>query len=225
MRYDYNLNTAYFDNFALTLDGAQCYTYDDDGNVVAVNRTNTDEISNVYSGGDLISSTGGANGMFEYEYDSKHNVTKVTTANLTMSLSYDANGNATSTRLEGGGKYATTSATYVDSGTKVGTITDDSGAKTTNTYVANTDLLKSVSTAVSQTGSTTSGSLSTSYTYDSVDRMSTVTQDLVNVAYSYASGNLSLIKRGYANSTGDCDQDYSFTHNQVRSATDRLGRG
>ena len=212
VRYDYNLNTAYFDNFALTLDGAQCYTYDDDGNVVAVNRTNTDEISNVYSGGDLISSTGGANGMFEYEYDSKHNVTKVTTANLTMSLSYDANGNATSTRLEGGGKYATTSATYVDSGTKVGTITDDSGAKTTNTYVANTDLLKSVSTAVSQTGSTTSGSLSTSYAYDSVDRMSTVTQDLVNVAYSYASGNLSLIKRSYTN--GDCDQNYSFTYNR-----------
>ena len=55
-----------FRSIAPILDGAQCYTYNDDGKVVAVNRTNTDELSNVYSGADLISSTGGASGMFEY---------------------------------------------------------------------------------------------------------------------------------------------------------------
>lgn len=214
VRYDNNVNAAYFDNFALTLDGAQCYTYDDKGNVVAVNRTNTDEIANVYSGADLISSTGGANGMFEYEYDSKHNVTKATGAGLTMSLSYDANGNATSTRLEDGVNYSTTSATYVDSGTKVGTVTDDTGAVTGNTYIPGTDLLKSTSRASSDAGGSSSGQLYTDYSYDSVDRVSTVKQDLVKLAYTYASGNLSLIRRGYDSTVGNCNQDYSFTYNR-----------
>ena len=214
VRYDNNVNAAYFDNFALTLDGAQCYTYDDKGNVVAVNRTNTDEIANLYSGADLISSTGGANGMFEYEYDSKHNVTKATGAGLTMSLSYDANGNATSTRLEDGVNYSTTSATYVDSGTKVGTVTDDTGAVTGNTYIPGTDLLKSTSRASSDAGGSSSGQLYTDYSYDSVDCVSTVKQDLVKLAYTYASGNLSLIRRGYDSTVGNCNQDYSFTYNR-----------
>ena len=72
--------------------------------------------------------------------------------------------------------------------------------------------MKSTSRATSDAGGSSSGQLYTDYSYDSVDRMSTVTQDLVNVAYSYASGNLSLIKRSYTN--GDCDQNYSFTYNR-----------
>ena len=212
VRYDYNLNTAYFDNFALTLDGAQCYTYDDDGNVVAVNRTNTDEISNIYSGGNLISSTGGANGMFEYEYDSKHNVTKVKTSDLTMSLSYDANGNAISSRLEGGGKYMSTSATYVDGGTKVGTVTDNAGVKTVNTYVTNTDLLKRTRTEASNTnpGNTL---LTKKYTYDSADRISGMSDGIGAVAYSYKSGNLSKIERS-KDGDSSVSQAYTFTYNK-----------
>lgn len=72
--------------------------------------------------------------------------------------------------------------------------------------------MKSTSRATSDAGGSSSGQLYTDYSYDSVDRMSTVTQDLVNVAYSYASGNLSLIKRSYTN--GDCNQNYSFTYNR-----------
>ena len=212
VRYDYNLNTAYFDNFALTLDGAQCYTYDDDGNVVAVNRTNTDEISNIYSGGNLISSTGGANGMFEYEYDSKHNVTKVKTSDLTMSLSYDANGNAISSRLEGGGKYMSTSATYVDGGTKVGTVTDNAGVKMVNTYVTNTDLLKRTRTEASNTNPG-NALLTKKYTYDSADRISGMSDGIGAVAYSYKSGNLSKIERS-KDGDSSVSQAYTFTYNK-----------
>ena len=213
VRYDNNVNAAYFDNFALTLDGAQCYTYDDKGNVVAVNRTNTDEIANVYSGADLISSTGGANGMFEYEYDSKHNVTKVKNAGLTLALSYDSNGNATSSRLEEGTKYATTSATYTDGGTKVGTVTDNLGAKVINNYKTGTDLLRKTRTTVSDTNPNNGAFESKTYTYDSVDRTTGISDGDADVTYSYASGNLSVIGRSETDNSA-VSQEYTFTYNK-----------
>ena len=213
VRYDNNVNAAYFDNFALTLDGAQCYTYDDKGNVVAVNRTNTDEIANLYSGADLISSTGGANGMFEYEYDSKHNVTKVKNAGLTLALSYDSNGNATSSRLEEGTKYATTSATYTDGGTKVGTVTDNLGAKVINNYKTGTDLLRKTRTTVSDTNPNNGAFESKTYTYDSVDRTTGISDGDADVTYSYASGNLSVIGRSETDNSA-VSQEYTFTYNK-----------
>ena len=74
--------------------------------------------------------------------------------------------------------------------------------------------MKSTSRATSDAGGSSSGQLYTDYSYDSVDRVLTVKQDLVKLAYTYASGNLSLIRRGYDSTVGNCNQDYSFTYNR-----------
>ncbi|MBR7032079.1 MAG: carbohydrate binding domain-containing protein, partial [Clostridia bacterium] len=99
--YKKNANTAYFDEIALFRESAQAYTYNDDGKVVAVNQTKTDELSNTYSGADLISQTGGASGTVSYDYDNHHNVTGVTNGGVNLTLTYDGKGNATSSRLGG----------------------------------------------------------------------------------------------------------------------------
>ena len=213
VRYAYNVNAAYFDSFTFTLDGAQCYSYDENGNVVTVNRTNTDEISNLYDGADLISNSGGANGMFEYEYDGKHNITKVKNAGLEMTLDYDINGNAKSTQLQSGSQYMSTSATSVDGGTKVKTVTNSDGVTVENVYYVNTDLLKSVSVPFSDTAVTSDTEATTVYTYDDNDRMDTVTQDGLLIDYAYYCGNIKRINRKPVGDTGS-GQSYYFSYNR-----------
>lgn len=226
--YKYNANTAYFDDVFLIREAAQSYTYDDDGNVIAVNKTNTDELEGVYDGGDLISTTGGAGGLYTYTYDDNHNVTKASNNGVDMNLEYDAVGNVESTKIEGsGGSFMYTEAEYTDSKTKVSKVTDSLGNETTNTYFDDTDLLKSTTYEVSSSNTSNRDTDMTEYTYDDSDRLHMAYETgEIALIYGYSMGNVTSIQRkGFIpNTTGDVYQTYSFTYNDYgQTLTTKVG--
>ena len=219
--YKGNANVAYFDDISLIRESAQAYTYDDDGNVVAVNKTNTDEISSVYENGNLMSSAGGANGNYTYTYDDYHNVKTAKNGTVTMSMNYDTYGNATSTQLTGDSSslYMSTSATYTDGGTKLYTITDNLGNVTRNTYNNSRNLLTGIVVPMSNSLASNGSTYTTKYTYDSADRMnSSYMTNYVSVDYGFTKGEITSITRGgyeYYGDTNKVNQVYSFTRNAL----------
>ena len=219
--YKGNANIAYFDDISLIRESSQAYTYDTDGNVVAVNKTNTDEISSVYEGGNLMSSAGGANGTYTYTYDDYHNVKTAKNGTVTMSMTYDTYGNATSTKLTGDSSslYMSSSATYTDGGTKLYTITDNLGNVTRNTYNNSRNLLTGIVVTMSNSLVSNGSTYTTKYTYDSADRMnSSYMTNYVSVDYGFTKGEITSITRGgyeYYGDTNKVNQVYSFTRNAL----------
>ena len=221
--YKGNANIAYFDEVALFRESAQAYTYNSDGKVVAVNQTNTDELTNVYSGGDLISESGGANGQFDYTYDSHHNVTQASNGNLNMNLTYDSAGNVTSSRLQGtGNAFMQTSSTYSDNKTKVASTTDNLGNTTTFAYNNYTNLLTSTTAPVSDSESSNGSTSTVKNTYYSSRRPKTTYIDgEVSLLTNYTDGKVSSIVRGgyYNGSTVKENQTYTFEYNDYGQIT------
>ena len=225
--YTRNANNAYFCDISLIREGARCYTYDEEGRIIAVNKSNTDEISNVYSGGDLISSSGSANGLYTYEYDGKHNITKASNNGLDLNLSYDANGNAVQTILTGsdGLTYMQTNATYTDSGTKLLSVTDNIGNTVNYGYNKSKNLLSSISTPVSNTANAEYSRVY--YSYNNSDQLikTSFTRQSIYFAtllkYEYDKGLISKITREKCDTTspGYLPQIYSFTYNDIGQKT------
>lgn len=223
--YKGNANVAYFDDISLIRESAQAYTYDEDGNVIAVNKTNTDEISSVYENGNLMTSTGGANGNYTYTYDDYHNVKTAKNGNVTMSMTYDTYGNATSTKLMGDSSslFMSTQATYTDGGTKTYTTKDNLGNTTTNSYNLSRNLLTGITTPLSNSSSENTATSATNYTYTAYNRLnSAYITSYISLNYVYDKGNVSTLTRGGYLSPGVGDkisQVYSYTYNDYGQET------
>ena len=205
--YDYNCNTAYFDDISFTIEPAQTYAYDDNGNL----RTATDIYGQHESleyddtGVDLNQYTSVNNGTYTYEYHyvggiNTHDVETAirTVNNITQTLTYDYDiyGNVISNTLKASGtdEIISSSATYTDDGNFLTSSTDSLGGTTQYGYDSVTKLLKYIQDANNNR---------TAYSYDNRDRVTTVYLDAdkdgtadtteSSVAYLYASGRLSGI--------------------------------
>jgi YD repeat-containing protein len=160
LAYDYNINTAWFDQITLTEEPAQTYTYNDDGKVVAVTTSNQSTDTYGYNGPDLTEFVSAASGEFDFTYDSAHNMTKATNDGVNFTALYDSAGNNTQSKLQKGtsGIYLQNNATYTSDGNHISTVTDVNNIKTTFSY-------DSQGRRSSQTTPTEAGNLVVSQTY------------------------------------------------------------
>ncbi|MBR6783658.1 MAG: RHS repeat protein, partial [Clostridia bacterium] len=199
--YDYNANTAYFDDIALTVEPAQTYAYDDEGNLsTATDIEGNESVMHYHENGiDLKDYTAITGESFDYTYNSKHQVTTAskTVGNTTQTASYtyDNYGNITGVTLSAGGSLkVTSSAVYSDYGNYLTESINELGETTSYNYDSVTKLLKYVENA---------NNVHTAYTYDNRDRTTKVYLDAdkdgiadtaeAQVAYLYANNRLSGI--------------------------------
>ena len=200
--YDYNANTAYFDNVTFTVEPAQTYAYDSEGNMTStVNADGNESVMSYYDNGiDLKDYTAITGESFEYEYDSKHQVTKaektVNGVTQTAEYDYDSYGNTESVTLSNSenGLKVTSSATYSEYGNYLTQTVNELGKATNYSYDSTTKLLEYIENA---------NSVRTAYTYDNRYRTEKVYLDAdedgiadtaeAQVSYLYANNRLSGI--------------------------------
>ena len=201
--YKLNCNTAQFDDLSLTMEPCAAYTYNTEGEVVAVNQTNHDALSFGYDGADLISESGGSNGNYTYTYDSKHNITKATNENVSLSMTYDAGGRTLSTTRKGenSAAYMKTSAEYTADGSRVSTVTDNLNNTVRYAYVTDNKSNRTVKTTEPVADSTAGNrELTTRLTETKYDGAGNITSSFVSgevsLTYGYNHGNLGQISRG-----------------------------
>ena len=137
--YDYNGNTAYFDEISLRAEPVETYKYDSKGNLTAVNATNNNSDSYTYDGPDLAQAKTGVTGTFNYSYDNNHNMTQATTnSSNTLKVTYDGMGNAKTTKwyvsYSPDDWYLFTETNYTSDGNRVSSQTDANNITTTYTY-------------------------------------------------------------------------------------------
>lgn len=192
LAYDYNINTAWFDQITLTEEPAQTYTYNDDGKVVAVTTSNQSTDTYGYNGPDLTEFVSAASGEFDFTYDSAHNMTKATNDGVNFTALYDSAGNNTQSKLQKGtsGIYLQNNATYTSDGNHISTVTDVNNIKTTFSY-------DSQGRRSSQTTPTEAGNLVVSQTYVSgSDRInSNYVSGQLSIANTYEDGSLTATSR------------------------------
>ncbi len=200
--YDYNANTAYFDNITLTVEPAQTYSYDAEGNTTeTVNADGNESVMSYHDNGiDLENYTAITGETFEYTYNSKHQVTKaektVNGVTQTADYTYDYYGNTKSITLSNSTSdlKVTSSATYSEYGNYLTQTVNELGKATNYNYNSTTKLLEYIENA---------NSVRTAYTYDNRDRTTKVYLDSdkdgiadtaeAQVAYLYANNRLSGI--------------------------------
>lgn len=137
--YNFNANTAYFDDIFLYRDTAQSFTYDKDGNVVSTADYAKQESTFEYKNNSLSKIINPTGTYYEYSYDSNNNlIFSKCSEGLQTKITYDSFGNPTSTdvssniysaslqagktyfiRLCGSGKYLTVENEGTSSGTNV----------------------------------------------------------------------------------------------------------
>lgn len=94
--YDKQANTTYFDDFMLTKEPVQSYTYDDDGNLVGVVANAEQKSSMEYENDNLTKSIDPKGYAYEYEYDAKHNMTQAKSqTGVKYDYTYNSRGQAT----------------------------------------------------------------------------------------------------------------------------------
>ncbi len=189
--YDYNANTMYFDDICLTVEPAQTYVYDEDGNL----KTATDALGNDsmldyvenQSEVDLFTSVTGEVYDYIYSDENKHQLDSVTKTaggiTQTLNYAYDSFGNVISSTLSASGtnETVTSSATYSTDGNYLLESINSLGSVTKYNYDTVTKLLKYVENANGK---------QTAYIYDTRDRVSSVyldtDKDGVKDTYEYA---------------------------------------
>ena len=136
LAYDYNVNTAWFDQVSLTEEPAQTYTYDSNGKLKTVTTSAQSTDTYTYSGPNLTKLVSASSGTFNYTYDSSHNMTKATNDGVNLTAAYDPAGNNTSAKLQKGtsGVYMQSSAAYTSNKNHPSSITDVNGITTGYTY-------------------------------------------------------------------------------------------
>ena len=180
--YDYNCNTAYFDNIFLYRDTAQSYTYDENGNVVSTADYAKQQSTFEYTDNNLSKLMNPNGTAYEYTYDAKNNLTDAeSNIGVKYHATYDNYGNVltaeTSSTESDSGEKITSSATYQNNGNYPHTVTDSRGNTTTYTYDTSRGL---------QTGVTDALGNSTTYNYNSLnDRLDSVSSGGSNVLYHY----------------------------------------
>lgn len=147
-------------------------------------------IKHVFNGtNDLISTVDPKGNNFKYEYDSKHNITKATSAeNVVYSFEYDASGNPTKGKIGDTTLFTQTTSTYTPSGNYIKTVTDSSRNTVTYDYDETKGTLKSVTDPASKT---------TTYSYDSMDRLTGVSKNVdgrdITNSYTYENDKIKTI--------------------------------
>jgi len=199
--YDYNVNTAQFDDITLTIEPAQTYAYDEEGNLsTATDANGNDSVMHYHENGiDLTDYTAITGESFDYTYDSKHQVITAskTVGNTTQTANYtyDNYGNTTGVELSAGGNLKiTSSASYTEYGNYISQTVNELGKVTKYNYDPVTKLLAYIENA---------NSVQTAYIYDNRDRTSKIYLDSdkdgipdtaePQVAYLYANNRLSGI--------------------------------
>ena len=201
--YDFNCNTAYFDDMFLYRDTMQCYTYDDKGNVVSTADYAKQQSTFEYNDNNLTKIINPNGTEYTYEYDINKNLKKASSnVGVDYDYTYDSYGNATSAVVssETYGKTITSSATYQNNGNYPHTVTDSRGKTTTYAY----DTVRGL-----KTGVTDANGNSTSYSYNSLnDRLNSVTSGSSTVSYAYENwGTLKSI-------TAPSGTQYNFAYDE-----------
>lgn len=168
-----NVNAACFTNFQLYKEEfGRSYKYDEKGNLKSVTDLAKQESTFIYDtkNNDLISVVNPAGAEFKYEYDNKHNVTKATSAtNVVYSFTYDSNGNPIKAIVGGGSLFINSTARYSVSGNYLKSMSDSKDNSIIYHYDETRDLL---------IANTDAKGSKTTYSYDNMDRLVTVSKIL-----------------------------------------------
>lgn len=209
LSYDFNGNTAYFDDISLTIEPAQTYKYDENGNMVStVNQEGNQSLINYAANGvDLSDFTNALGHKYKFDYlkvDGKatHAVSSLqklasdgVNVEQNLSYEYDAYGNVIKTTLSANGEDGVVQSTseYIEQGNFLSSVTDSLGGITGKGYTDG-KLLKYVQNPLSNR---------TGYLYDSRDRLTYVFNDSdkdgvvdtseINVQYVYENNRLKSI--------------------------------
>ena len=205
--YDYNANTAYFDDITLTIEPAQTYQYTEEGELKAATDALGNENSMTYATNevDLEGHTTPVGEEYTYTYrtangsDTHQVETATKSANnvsQTLTYSYDDFGNVVSNTLTASNRSdrVTSSANYSEDGNYLLSTVNQLGKVTGYNYDNVTKLLSYVENA---------NSIRTAYVYDKHERTERVYLDSdedgiadtaeAQVAYLYANNRLSGI--------------------------------
>ena len=207
--YDFNCNTAYFDDISFTIEPAQTYKYDENTGKLKTAKDiygQNESLTYYPNGIDIQTYSPINNGTYTYTYHETnsgiqtHDVKKIDRSlnGVTQTLTYNYNnyGNVTGSVLSNSvtDEIISSSATYTDNGNFLASSTDSLGGTTQYGYDSVTKLLKYIQDANNNR---------TAYTYDNRDRVTTVYLDAdkdetadtteSSVAYLYDSGRLSGI--------------------------------
>ena len=170
-----------------------------------------------YSAGNLIQSESESTGVYNYTYDNKHNLTKVSNDGVDLVLTYDAMGHVKTTSLQNasqsGGRTIATEASYSADGDYLMSQTDALGNKTTYT----TNAAGLTSSVTDPKGDTVSYQYHTNN-----DRLTSVSrEDGTEVAYVYGDGVLSEILRTIIlpDEVTEVSQSYHFTYDTYDNVT------
>ena len=218
--YDYGANQVSFDGIQLFKEEfGNSYTYDDDGNVVSVVDLQKQNTTYEYDeDGNLTEILQDNKAKMTYTYDSNHNVLTATSGEgLRYKFTYDTYGNNTSVSIVkmvkneetdeweevANSPSITSSAMYFSdsenpndpaTGNYLVSTTDAAGKVTTYEYDPQTNVLKSVKYP------NDSDTTKTTYTYDSMYRMTTASAmagtENLTAAYTYENDLLTKITTG-----------------------------
>ena len=142
--YDFNCNTAVFDNLSLIKDTVKSYTYDDEGNTVSTVDNAQNKSTFEYQDNDLVKQNNPTGYSYNYTYDEKHNLlTALSENNVKYSFTYDNFGNPLTMMQSSpdGSLNINSSATYTANGNYLSTLTDARGNSSAYVYGENTGLL------------------------------------------------------------------------------------
>jgi len=238
-RYEYQVNSAVFDNLSVVRDDVQTYTYDSNGNMTSVVDNATQQSSMSYSNNNLISDTDAKGYAYTYTYDSKHNMTQAKSQYGVMyNYTYNSAGNPTKLVVDNMASsssemYLQTDMTYTSDGAYVSSVSDQDGNTVTNTYNTDKGLLTSTTNQKGETTSYTYNAnndlvtkvattndagteVSNTFGYDK-HRLSSITHNGFSYNYGYDEfGNESSVKVG---SQSILETDYKNNNGEVSKIT------
>ena len=179
LAYDYNINTAWYDQITLTEEPAQTYTYDDNGKLKVVTSSSQSDENYTYNGPDLTKFVSTGLGSFDFTYDGSHNMTKASNDGVNLTAQYNDAGNNTLAKLQKGtsGIYIQSTATYTTDGNHLATTNDINNITSTYAY-------DGLGRLTSRTTPSEAGNLKVNQTY--------VDGSLNRINSNYISGILSL---------------------------------
>ena len=225
-RYNRQDNVAFFDHIQLIKDAAPSYTYDDEGNVIAVAENSEQKANAEYNDkNNLTSYTDVLKNETKLEYDDNNNLTITTSPKKVYGESfYNGVGNVTAqeTRSAKSSENASlvirTETDYTEAGNGLKTnayiksTSDEHGNQTTYTYDWATGKPKTVTNAKDTV---------TTYGYDSdYNRLIRVTADQSKVFYEYTGNQLDHIH--FASTGGGVKENYYFNYDSYGNVENTL---
>ena len=224
--YEKNANTAYFDNLCLTKEVAQTMTYNDEGELVAVNSTGTAPESAAYSNGEMTQMQTSGSGTYNFSYDNQHNLTQASNGVVKENYTYDSKGNPTASSLkkaEGTANPSMTinnSRTYTGNGNLLGSVTNANGYTTSYSYGSTLNIMLGQASAVTDPKGTT---VVTNVRSDGNIASSWIASHIALTRSYDSKMNLTALNRGGYNVSGNDptphNQHYSFSYDDFGNTT------